>query len=75
MAKIRVALCNMQVSQEKAIDLQDFRRAEELKAEIKDKRDELESMENATKPQADPEVEMVCVSIKIYLLQLVYLKL
>jgi hypothetical protein len=49
----------MQVSQEKAIDLQDFRRAEELKAEIKDKREELETMEKAMKPQADSEVEMV----------------
>jgi hypothetical protein len=61
MARLRVALCNLQIGQEKAIENQDFLKAETLKEEIKEKRLELELLEQDLKQEQEPpeEVEMV----------------
>lgn len=56
MAKVRVAVCNLQAAQEKAIDAQDFLLAEQFKEEIKEKRKELGEMEEALNAPPDEEV-------------------
>ncbi|KAF4518180.1 hypothetical protein B566_EDAN007872, partial [Ephemera danica] len=58
-ARLRVALCNLQMEQEKAIDKQDFLKAATLKEQISEKREELEQLDHEINQQPPPEVEMV----------------